>query len=341
MKSIDELLIAWRDETITAEELKELERLLAEPGAREQLFDEFLTTAAITEALTVEAKAKTELQPRQPKSKWPVSRFLPWAAAAVVLLAAGAAYFISTAPSASSFQIVAGVAMVDQKKNGPIVENSLVESEAGDSATIRFPDGSSMELAPASSSVVHRRSVDLKAGKASFDVQHVQNAHGNADAFSVKTPVGTVTVSGTKFTVELKPKGQSSSEGTQTKSSAVVLAVSVEAGSVSVNYDGTNHVLSMGQSQAFGADDAPALPPALKGFNGTVNGVVVRVGKDSIVVMSTALVKMGVKKGEVEVIVKDVKDLPELKVNNLVYATVSEVDGHLVATKVIKGKSSK
>ena len=353
MKSIDELLIAWRDETITAAELKELERLLAEPGARERLFEEFLTTATIAEALKVETSAPAIRRVSQPRKSWWIApRLLLGAAAAVLLLIAGAIYLNSQSqpqPQAQAsapreFQIVAGSALVDQKKDGPISENSVVACEGNDSATIRFPDGSTMDLAPSSSTVLHRRSVELKAGKASFEIQKVQQA---ADAFSVKTEVGSVTVVGTKFSVELQPQRQNTQGGTKVKRAALILAVSVLAGSVRVDYDGSHYVLAMGQSQAFGEDKdtPPALPEALKGFSGTMNGEVVKVGKDSIVLKlhpgNVQFQKLGVGGKEVTINIKDVQNPPELQANDGVYATVSEANGQLNATKLIKTKSSK
>lgn len=350
MKSIDELLIAWRDESITAAELKELERLLAEPGARERLFEEFLTTATIAEALKVDTASPKVRDLKQRPAARPAPRFRWWpgAVAAAVMLAT-AIYFYATSQAPSGFQIVAGSALVDQKKDGPIGENSVVECEGSNSATIRFPDGSTMDLAASSSSVLHRRSVDLKAGKASFQIQKVQNV---ADAFSVKTAVGSVTVVGTKFSVELQPKGKNTQGGTEMRS-AIVMAVAVLAGSVSVEFNGSHYALAMGQSRAFGADtDAapavanndtkPTLPAELKGFNSGINGQVVSVSKDSIVLKlgpSSKKEYADLKDKEVVLITKDVKNLPELKAGDKVYGSAAEVDGQLVAKSLAKLKA--
>jgi ferric-dicitrate binding protein FerR (iron transport regulator) len=348
MKPIDELLIAWRDETITADELKELERLLAEPDAREQLFDEFLTTAAITEALRVDsASPRVRQEPQSRTTKWRDPRVRLWSAAAVMLLSAGAIFlYLRSIPPLESqppheFQIVSGSALVDQKKDGFIAENSVIECVAGAPATIQFPDGSIMELASSSSTVMHRRGVELKAGKATFQIQKVNDA---SDAFSVKTAVGTVSVLGTKFSVELEPHGRNTNGGTDMKRAAMIMAVSVLAGSVSVNYNGSNYVLAMGQSQAFGEDKdaAPVLPPVLKGYSGGINGHVVSVNKDSMVIKLGRNSKQGFEAATdkvVVVIVKDVKDLPELKAGDQVYGKVTEVEGQLVATTLSKAAS--
>jgi len=215
MKPIDELLIAWRDESITAAELKELEQLLAEPGARERLFEEFLVTATIAEALKV-ATASPQVRPdpqhREP-AKRSASRFVLWAAAAVLLLIAGATYLSLTSRTPRDSKTVAKPAPVDQKKDGPITEKPVVEDE-------------------------HR-----------------------------------------------------------------------------------------------------ALPAALRGFNGTMNGQVVKVNKDSIVLKMTDT-RLRLINKEVAVIVKDVKNLPPLTAGDQIYATVTEVDGQLIAKTLFKVKTT-
>lgn len=339
MKPLDELLIAWRDGSISAEELKELERLLAEPGAREQLFEEFLMTSTIAESLKVATTAPSSHTKPPIQVRRPIRRIVLWASAAAVLIAAAGLSIYWLNQPRSSFEIVAGSALVDQKKNGPIGENSVVACAGDVPVTVRFPDGSAMELAPSGTTVMHRRSVDLNAGKARFKVQ--KDPQGQ-EPFNVRTSVGTVTVKGTEFTVELQP--QHSQGESNMKTSAIIMAVAVLAGSVSVEYDGSHYALDMGQSRAFGEEKPTAtasLPEGLKGFKGTVNGTVVRVDKESIVVKSTAMVKLGAKDGEVTLITKDIKDMPEIKADDQVYVLASEVDGKLVATKVIKPKSNK
>jgi hypothetical protein len=134
--------------------------------------------------------------------------------------------------------------------------------------------------------------------------------------------------------------------------SAIVMAVAVLAGSVSVDFNGSNFVLAMGQSKVFGADaeaptvaknDAkPTLPPELKGFNSGLNGHVVSVNKDSIVLKlgpSSKSEYAGLKDKEVVLIVKDVKNLPELKAGDQVYGAAAEVDGQLVAKALYKAKA--
>jgi ferric-dicitrate binding protein FerR (iron transport regulator) len=341
MKTLDELLIAWRDGSITAAELKELEKLLAEPGARERLFDEFLMSATIAEALKVDVSPQERKEPKQPRqvgrSIW---RSSLWAAAAAILLAAGVIYLLSKSQRPSGFQIVAGSAIVDQKRNGPISDKSVVECEGDVPVTIRFPDGSTMELAPSGVTVLQERNVELKAGKAGFQIQ---KSRAGAKTFSVTAAKGSLTADEAKFSVELQPKKQNT--GGAEMRSAIVMAVAVFAGSVSVNYDGANHVLAMGQTQAFGAEDAPAvadnsapkLPDALKGYTGGLNGIIVSVGTDSIVLKlgpSSKKETADLKDKEVTIVTKDTKNLPQLSAGDKVVVIVSEADGQLTAKTV-------
>ena len=125
------------------------------------------------------------------------------------------------------------------------------------------------------------------------------------------------------------------------KRAAIIMAVSVLAGSVSVNFDNSRYELAMGQSQAFGDDKdaAPELPPAMKGFSSGINGQVVSVSKDSIVLKlgpSSKKEYSELKGQEVVLITKDVKDLPELKADDKVYGLATEVDGPLVAKSLFK-----
>jgi hypothetical protein len=96
MKPIEDLLATLRDETITQEELKELERLLAEKDARERLFDEFLTTATIAEALRIQLPSSPgdEAKPATQRGPWTPYLLITVA----VLLIVAAVYKFERAP---------------------------------------------------------------------------------------------------------------------------------------------------------------------------------------------------------------------------------------------------
>jgi ferric-dicitrate binding protein FerR (iron transport regulator) len=338
MKTMEELLIAWREETITADELKHLEQMLAERDGRARLFEEFLETSIIVEAIKtapVSSGAGTNIKPRK---TWRHGGLTP-VAAAVVLIVTGALFLYWPKSANEEFQLTAGSVLVDRKKNGPIVDNSIIECEGSVPATIQFPDGSNMELAPSSSAVVHRRSVELNSGKATFQVKKTS---GVADDFSVITEAGTVATPDATFSVELQSKELNKNGGANVKKAAIVLSVAVLAGSINVTYEGSHYVLAMGQSQAFGDEKqaVPPLPEALKGYKGTVAGTVISVGKDSFV-LKLSIPKDGFKDKEVLVLTKNVKDPPVLAANDRVYAVVTQADDHLNATQVTKAKSTR
>lgn len=77
----------------------------------------------------------------------------------------------------------------------------------------------------------------------------------NVGSFQVRTEVGSVSVTGTRFTVELVP--QQGAVGMNRKAMAFALAVAVTVGSVKVDYNGQETVLRVGESRIFGADMAP------------------------------------------------------------------------------------
>ncbi len=112
-------------------------------------------------------------------------------------------------------------------------------------------------------------------------------------AFAVRTEVGTVSVTGTKFTVQLQePEGGDKTMITRKNGAALALAVAVMAGSVSVEYDGKTYDLMAGMNRSFGAEirsqdlkegegkreGKSGLPANVRGFRGRVRGVVVEKG---------------------------------------------------------------
>jgi len=103
----------------------------------------------------------------------------------------------------------------------------------------------------------------------------------NVGSFAVCTDVGMVSVSGTKFSVNLVEREGGKEMDARSVRAAVVLAVAVMAGSVNVQYGGKSYQLAAGAQQAFGADGAQpsTLPEAVRGFSGQVRGVVVQKGE--------------------------------------------------------------
>ena len=79
-------------------------------------------------------------------------------------------------------------------------------------------------------------------------------------AFSVHSEVGTVTVTGTKFSATLKEKEahRSGTKGVNNSPAVVMtLAVAVAEGSVTVNHNGKNFTVNAGTTQVFTAEEPP------------------------------------------------------------------------------------
>jgi hypothetical protein len=124
-------------------------------------------------------------------------------------------------------------------------------SVVGDAAAvIRLDDASTAELAPGSRAVFAgargavRQLVELRAGKGSFEVAHEPRA------FEVRTSVGSVTVTGTEFTVELREATLGRAEP------RLAMLVEVASGSVEVEHEGERTALAAGERRSF-----PPLPP--------------------------------------------------------------------------------
>ncbi|MHC4201309.1 MAG: FecR domain-containing protein, partial [Planctomycetota bacterium] len=102
-----------------------------------------------------------------------------------------------------------------------------------------------------------RQLVELRAGKGTFKVEHAPRE------FKVTTSVGSVAVTGTEFRVELREE-----EGIRTRTQQVML-VAVVAGSVSVEHQGRQVALAVGERRAFPAEGEP--PRAAYVVNGALH----------------------------------------------------------------------
>jgi len=150
--------------------------------------------------------------------------------------------------------VLAGRVTVGGVETTNVPNGSRVTVAAEAEATIRLADGSEVVLRPAAIAVLRgpvgnvREMVELERGAGTFKVTT------GPEQFNVATPVGSVMVTGTEFSVELRPveKGGENME----RKTAVLLAVAVLAGSVQVEYDSKTWTLSAGESRVFGAEGA-------------------------------------------------------------------------------------
>jgi ferric-dicitrate binding protein FerR (iron transport regulator) len=266
-------------EELTEEQRTALnERLRKFPRLRKRLAEMAFEQANLRDALTVseavpilivsEPAAAAPLLKPSPELVGPKPR--PWilpvaAAAACLAIIVGIGVWSASGPAAP-FKVVAGDVKVD---------GSRVEVAGAAPALFKMSDGSEAELAPSSAAVFHgregdaRQVVELSRGTGRFKVAKAP------DSFRVDTSVGTVSVLGTEFSVELRKQ----------KKGPPALAVSVVSGRVRVEAAGQKGELGPGESRVFGVEPPPEKkdPPAEKKeprivFSGTVRGRVVGKG---------------------------------------------------------------
>ncbi len=139
----------------------------------------------------------------------------------------------------------------------------------------------------------HDEAIFLHRGAVTCEVER------NIGAFTVGTELGTVSVTGTRFTVRIvENEGEVEMRGGR---AALALAVAVLAGSVTVEYQGKSYALSAGADRVFAAESAtpkkapteeagkPAdkdekagIPESVRGFSGMVSGTVVEKGEKNV-----------------------------------------------------------
>ena len=114
----------------------------------------------------------------------------------------------------------------------------------------------------------HKEQIFLRRGKVACDVDRA------VGEFSVRSDLGNVSATGTRFTVEvLEREGGEKMDGRAMKG-ALVMVVAVALGSVDVQYSGRTVTLVGGQRQAFGAERE-----VVQSKSGTVTGVIVAKGE--------------------------------------------------------------
>ncbi len=269
----ESLLAEHLDGALDAAGREELARELERDPDAARAFDEAVRLEALLLAAHGEPPSRERLSERilRKAQAAPVLRPAQWksrvmaAAAAAILIAAGAWAAISLAngrrtigpephpaPSAGN-RVVAGTVLVDGVASGEIANGAKVEVAGGKTAEIRLADGSTAWLEPESRAVLAgpvgdvRQVVELEGGKGSFKVEKEPRQ------FKVRTQVGSVTVTGTEFSVELLPR-EAKGEGQMRGKLGLALAVSVIAGAVQVDYDGRTETLTMGMSKTYGEE---------------------------------------------------------------------------------------
>jgi ferric-dicitrate binding protein FerR (iron transport regulator) len=243
------LLDRFQGGEATPEELAELEALLrTHPDKRRILVERVLLEVQLYKAFNGIAPVQ-----QGPASPVRLGWFVPVGSAAAVLLLALSAWLIfypylgtraGPVSVIESGQVRAGNAAVSR-----IASDVPFVVEGTEVAVVRLSDGSRAELDPATEAIVHTRAgaarpvVELAQGGGKFSVPPGQGQ------FRVETPLGTVAVLGTEFTVRIGT--QKNAAGKETPA----LLVAVHSGKVEVHSGGKAHLLAAGGNRVFPEPD--------------------------------------------------------------------------------------
>ena len=309
-EKFEQLLADYLDGTLDAAGRDALAAEMERDAQAAQVFDQAVSFEALLVAAHVEPPARESIAGgvRSRAEQALVLRSISWrgrvlaAAAAAVLVGAGLWAFhglFTTKPAPplppADNQVLAGRVEADGVEAAGFPNGAKVKVLGNQPAEIRLADGSMASLTPKSEAVLRgpagavRQVVELQRGAGTFDV------HKEPKQFKVETPVGSVTVMGTKFSVELQPreaKGAGEMKGTL----SWALVVAVAAGTVEVNYGGKSESLTVGASKTFaeeGKKEEPkaTLPESVRGFAGQVKGTVAAKGEKSFDLKVTEVLK--------------------------------------------------
>ncbi|MFW6108736.1 MAG: DUF4159 domain-containing protein [bacterium] len=276
MNRVRELIHKHIDRDATPEELAELGATLRASRAAARHFadacriDAFLSEEFAQSGRSPEVSALIEAHsrgapPPEPKARRRRVPFLALTAAAVVILAVGAAVLYGLWPhrrAAARYELLAGHVLINGQKSQRVAPGARLVVPSTQRAVLRLGDGTRAELDPSSEVVLRgegrgvREAVELVEGRGRFQVTE------GGGRFRVETALGLVTALGTDFTVEL---WSAEPPGSGEHRSVRALAVAVDSGRVQVDLDETTHELTAGESRAFAVgvrDGGRCAPPS-------------------------------------------------------------------------------
>jgi hypothetical protein len=101
MNSLDELILKWQEGGMTAEEMRQLNALLARRENRQVLREEFLLSAGLRDACARPSPAPANIRPMPQQARWkPAAAWIAAAAACVALSAVIVKLMIGTGDAA-------------------------------------------------------------------------------------------------------------------------------------------------------------------------------------------------------------------------------------------------
>jgi ferric-dicitrate binding protein FerR (iron transport regulator) len=294
------LLAGYLDGDLEPQARAELAAAVEHDSAAAREFDAALRTEALLRAAHLEFPARDRISAgvrarMKPARNWWLPAF---AAAAALAAVCGASLALREptpapapvpvpreTPALADNQLLSGTLLINGEPAREIPNGSRVQVNSAGGAVVRLADGSRARFLPRSTALLRgpadglRQVVALERGKALFNVEQ------GARQFRVDTPSGRVTVTGTRFSVELECRDSKGDEKVKGKLGLAMIVV-VAAGSVSVEYDGETHRLTTGQQRVFGAEGEKRpekrksrLPEGVRGFSGSLSGTVVARGE--------------------------------------------------------------
>jgi hypothetical protein len=283
MDAARQLVERYLDQLASPEEFEELLRLLptrpdladalAAATRAEVLLENQLresrTASTVTNALPAAPRATLASMGRAasvPPLPPPRRRAWKWCAAALLLLAVGAALGYHLGRREHSGAVVSGRVLVNGVETARVPHGSHLEVMGEHSAVIRLPGGAHAELAPASSATLRGRAagapsvVELARGRATFRLE------GTGRAVRVETPVGSVSAHDAAFTVALQLIEVEEGAEPMIRRAALALVVTALLGHVEVSHKGRHVVVSAGEKRTFlGPAKVPYKKPSLAG----------------------------------------------------------------------------
>ncbi|MDP7134871.1 MAG: hypothetical protein QF437_30520, partial [Planctomycetota bacterium] len=269
-KSSCDLIWACIDDVSSPEEDDRLCReLLSDSGIADAFAEQARVHASLDEWFKVDdvAFVAAEAIESRPSRSTGRNRFA-WAAAVALLALLPLLYFgFEEKVAKPGYRLEEG-AVSNSRGTGEVLEGELLEIPTGSQARIRTPGGAEAFLKSGTEAIFRgkvaeaRQVIYLRAAGGTFKVPPGEGE------FRIETPVGHVVVSGTEFSVELKPgtytcyPPQTSSwcppEGElMMKRSVTLLAVAVVFGSVEVRIGDETYTLGAGDSRVFGQERPP------------------------------------------------------------------------------------
>ena len=205
-----------------------------------------------------------------------------WAAAAaavlVLLCGAGVWLYLGGVFDAENL-LLEGRVLVGGVEATRIPDGARILIPDAAPAVIRLADGSLATFDASSEAVLrgrtteYRQTVELVGGGGVFQVAKSVNG------FEVATPLGSVTVAGTEFSVRLLATGEREREAARGGGRPEALAVAVKSGTVNVHFGGRTYVLREGQARRFAGEREHEAKQAI------CSGRVTAVGPDAMTVV--------------------------------------------------------